>query len=336
MKQDLTNRLLADAPYLSTLQRRSAATCEDLAEKLVSIDVAGRGVDSICVVGSLGRLEVNDSSDVDGIVVLKKPLAKGQRENLMADIEACYAAAGLRVAKATGIYRQPITVAEILDEAQRGSLTETPSAYGKRIQILLDARPLFGRDAFINLQEKLCAWFSPDLGVSKDGSQFLLTEIKRYFNAYSAWQKFKFDKSSDDGWLLRQAKLKITRTTTIAALVLVLGACSDVSQNMRVQDYLPATPLQRILLVFSKYQDQESFENFLLAYESAVKQLSDSRMRALLVALSPTSYSEISIEHPPQVSSLFNLAEQLGQILSDFILARRGEWSASFYRSCLF
>ena len=320
--------------YLQAICARSLKVYENLQVALNNLDLAARDVHSIYAAGSVGRLEINDESDVDGVVVLNKPVDETHVAELMSAIETCYEQAGLKLAKTTGIYRQPIAIQSLLDAAQRGSLTESPDVYGKRIQLLLDARPLYAAREFRRLQTDVLNWFMPTLGPGFGNAIFLMTEIKRYYSAYSAWQYFKFGKSADDGWLLRQAKLKITRTSTMTALILLLGARSDGQGNIDFEQCLSATPLERILRVFDAYADDESSAAYLAVYEAALQLLGDQQVRRVLIEYSPASYEEINGDIPNEFDSLCEFANRLSELTTSFILKRTPDWSAEFYRQC--
>ena len=309
--------------------------CEELRAALAGLGLSQNGVHTIYAAGSVGRLEICEDSDVDGVVVLSGPLSEFQSRDLMRAIESCYAEAGLVVAKSGGIYRQPITKAQLLNIDTRGSLTESPGIYGKRIQILLDARPLFGEQSFQGLQQEVLKWFMPKLGRTVPVENFLLTELKRYYAAYSLWQNFKFTKSAEDGWLLRQAKLKITRTSTITGLILLLGARSDSARDFDLMQHLFLTPLERILNVFSRYAETRYCEQYLAAYESAVRLLGNQQVRRRLIEFSPESHADIDDKVPEEFIELCDLAAQLGDITAAFILDRKSDWSREFYRQCL-
>ena len=336
MTQELTNHKNAEQAYLEALRTHSVRVCSVLGESLGELDMARFGVSTVFAVGSVGRLEVGENSDVDGVVVLEDELTPAQFAPLMTAIESCYAGAGLRIAKGTGIYRQPVTKAALLDECARGSMSELPGTYGKRIQILLDARALYQPAAFHELQQKVLQWFLPAQHGRLIKTSFLLAELKRYYNAYSSWQNFKFDKSDDDGWLLRQGKLKVTRATTIMAMVLLAGAASDEKRRIPIGQHLSLTPLERVQTVFRHYDEQDEAVRYSRLYSSALELISDAEVRRKLINASPAGATEVAVGFPREFTQICAIGDEMSEAIARFILRRQHDWPIAFYRQALF
>ncbi|MGR8948478.1 MAG: hypothetical protein ACU84Q_10550 [Gammaproteobacteria bacterium] len=335
MTQDFTHEQFASWPYLHRVRADSLLRCERLGAKLASVDLVREHVSTIFAVGSAGRLELGSGSDLDGVVILKHSLGDEEVSALMHAIESCYVALDFAIAKGAGIYREPVLPAQLLDVSQRGSLNEAPTVYGKRIQIMLDARPLFGGENFAQLQSEVLTWFTPS-SLSPDSPYgYFLNELKRYYHSYSAWQNFKFDKSNDDGWLLRQAKLRITRMVTIAAAIISLGVCSDDNISFDLRRHISTTPLERILKSFECYGESESLREFLTDYESTLKMMHNPAVREELIAASPHSFEEFPETLPASYLQLYAISRRLSNSIAEFILRRRGDWTMGFYRDCL-
>ena len=335
MTQYFTHQSFAEWPYLLRVRTESEQRCKQLSAALADFELVEKHVLTLFAVGSAGRLELGEASDLDGVVVLKGPLCESTTNTLMDGIEARYRECGFEVAKASGIYRQPILLEQLLDATQRGQLDEAPSVYGKRIQALLDARPLYGEARFNQLQLDVLRWFCPSSYPTEAKYQYFLIELKRYFHAYSAWQNFKFDKSADDGWLLRQAKLRVTRMVTIAATILLIGAASDKNKAFDFESYLSATPVERVRGIFLLYEESHAAREFLTHYEHAVQMMNDAEVRYDLVSHSPANVDQINYDVPDSYKCLQEISQELATIITAFILERRCDWSQAFYRDCL-
>ena len=336
MTQYFTHQSFEQWPYLERVRAQSLRRCEQLGAAIADLAIVQEHVLTVFAVGSAGRLELSAESDLDGVVVLKHPVSESITDALMAAIESQYHAQGFEVAKSSGIYRQPILREQLLDETRRGCLDETPDVYGKRIQTLLDARPLFANQQFGQLRAEILQWFCPKLLRSDSRYRYLLAELQRYFHAYSAWQNFKFDKSDDDGWLLRQGKLRVTRTVTIAATILLIGASSDKKLAFEFDSYLAATPVERVRSVFLLYGQQQQVDEFLTHYERAVELMHEPAIRAQWIKQSPAKFAEVDNDLPESYQSVHKASQKLSAIITAFILDRRGDWAASFYQDCLF
>ena len=310
--------------YSNAALRRLRHTLEAcLAENGVPLVTAVAG-------GSLGRLEASAVSDVD-LIVFVDDLNRHHDERVPA-LDRAFAAASLRAPKADGIYGRPIDVASILDPAGRGSLTETPTLFGSRIQVLLDGRPVCGARRFAELRENILRWYAGERRAS--GWTHLINDLSRYLHAYAGWQQFKYSHARDDGWLLRQAKFRSSRIVTFAGLLFLLAehgrqADGDVAWLL---PHLDKTPLERVLYVFAQYDECDPTQ-FLSAYADVHALLSDWDIRRELIAASPRAAGD------PVQSEAYAEIHALGARLMDeltrFALARHADWPLKIFRNWL-
>ncbi len=330
----MARRLTLDpdpAPALAASRRYSLDICARLEERLARAELPH----VLCVVaaGSLGRLEAGVDSDLDCIVVCEDgapsdPAAVDQSfAPLLCALDAC----GMKPPKAAGIYRTPITPAALLDPADRGSLCEPAARFGKRMQFLLDTRPLFGRDAFIDLRARVLDWYAwtePARGFDPDWS-FLIDDLTRYRHAYASWQRFRFDRSEDDSWYLRQAKLLSSRTITFAGLLLLLGASGHQVAGARewVLRQLDRTPLERLQLVMGC--DPEAWRQARALYDAMHQLL--QRQRAALIAAGPDAARAMPAHDPEPFATVRRLSDEMCAVLTSFVLDRRDAWPRAFF-----
>lgn len=280
--------------------------------------------------GSLGRLEASPVSDVDLIVFVDDD-ASG-RDAPIPELARAFGAAGLRAPKPDGIYARPIGIAAILDPAARGSLTETPQLFGSRIQVLLDGRPVCRPRRFAELREAIVHWYANGTGAR--GWTHLMNDLSRYLHAYAGWQQFKYTRCDDDGWLLRQAKLRSSRITTFAGLLFLLAehgrqGHADVDWLLA---HLDKTPLERVLYVMAQYDDVDATQ-FLADYAGVHARLADPDIRRELIAASPRAAGE-----PVQCDAyaeIHALGERMMNGLTRFALARQHDWPLKIFRNWL-
>ncbi|CAN0486932.1 unnamed protein product, partial [Phaeothamnion confervicola] len=199
---------------LEQLQRRFAARADALS-----------GVETVAVAGSLGRLEAAADSDIDYIIVLRDGLAPAAIAAQVAIVHELFLSAPFKAPKVDGIYRHGIARASLLDPRALGSLSEAPEIFGKRMALLLDARSVFASARFHALQGALIEWYGSDFLAASParGWTYLSNDIVRYLHSYAGWQQYKFTRSSDDSWQLRQAKFRTSRLLSFAALMFLLG-----------------------------------------------------------------------------------------------------------------
>ena len=292
---------------------------------------------TVAAAGSLGRLEASERSDVDCIVVVDDSVGFDPRrlERGMEQVIREFPRFGVRAPKADGIYGKPVKVSALLDEAGRGSLEEPASVFGSRMQLLLDARPLWRSEQFVSLRERIIRWYAPD-PVAAEGWTHLVNDLSRYLHAYAVWQQFKFSRSDDDGWYLRQAKLRTTRVATFAGLMFLLGESSRRNDSRAwLLAELDRTPLSRLQKAFDAYPESD-FGAVIELYELLHRMLSDTAVRAELVRSSPPNSAAVPACHAGVYARIHELSEILMERLTQFALSRQNDWSPLTFRNWLF
>ena len=313
--------------HLAQLERCFAARADALC-----------GVETVAVGGSLGRLEAAADSDADYIIVLRDGLAPAELEAQVAIVHDLFLSAPFKAPKADGIYRHGIARATLLDPAALGSLSESPEIFGKRIALLLDARPVFGSGRFHALQGAVIEWYGSDFLAASPSRAwtYLSNDLMRYLHSYAGWQQYKFTRTVDDSWQLRQAKFRTSRLLSFAALMFLLGESDrDVHKMAWLHQRLALTPLQRLFDVMRIY-DATAYGAMLEAYETCYAAFSDSRVRATLVATGPDADTRMNAPLAPAYQDIKAASSVLSQLLTEFALARRAAWGARFFERWLF
>jgi hypothetical protein len=245
----------------------------DLATALVGFE---HGIVSVAAAGSLGRLEATPHSDIDGIVIVDGDLDLHSARAITA-IRTSLSQFGFRASKADGIYTQPIQLAALLDKDARGSLRESAALFGSRMQLLLDARPLYGATDFDSVRASVLAWYATG-GPDEANWTHLFNDLSRYLHSYAVWQQFKFSRSEEDGWYLRQAKLRSTRVVTFAGLMfLVAESSARKTDQSWLATHLSLTPLERMQCVFHAYPNS-NFAAVLDDYEELHALLAETQV----------------------------------------------------------
>jgi len=322
----------AAAPSLARARRHSLTLLEHA--RAVLADQPVPSFETIAVGGSLGRLEASAASDFDCLLVARDGASDGAVRDDVERVMHALAGIGLALPKADGIYRQAVTRAALLDPAARGCLDEAPAVFGKRMQCLLDARPLAGDAAFARLREDVVAWYAEDFVASRTRRSWsaLVNDLSRYLHAYAVWQQFKTASSADDSWALRQAKLRSVRMLTFAGLLCLLGASNHREDKVAwLLERLDATPLERLARLMHEHDEAATFDALLRAYDSAHAVLADPTARAALVAL-PLARAQATRDATDGPYGRIRVAsEQVLSLLTRFILARHGEWDERFF-----
>ena len=293
---------------------------------------------TIAAGGSLGRLEAGPASDIDCIIVHRSGVEPKHIAAAMDSIAQVFATSPLKAPKIDGIYRTPVNADALLDRAALGSLDETPAVFGKRMQLLLDARPLFGGNAFNTLQAAVVDWYCSDFVIADPSASwtYLLNDLTRYLHAYAGWQQFKFARTNDDSWALRQAKFRSSRLITFAGLLFLLGE-SNRSAHKRewLKAQLALTPLERLALVMNKY-DGAAYTRLEQTYARVYSLLVDPKIRAQLLRTGPDVGQRLGGPVSSEFEQIRAETDQILQILTRFALDRCDDWDPRFFARWLF
>ena len=323
--------LAASRAFSVTLTARARTAVSAIAAELVEVETVAIG-------GSLGRLEAHRQSDSDCIVVVREEPSRAGAKAVIERIGVALAELDLKPAKSSGIYQIPVSVASLLDTAALGSLAEPAEIFGKRLQLLLDAQPLFRDEAFQRLQIRIIDWYSTgylDAAPNKSWT-YLINDLMRYLHAYAAWQQYKVKKTADDSWQLRQAKFRCTRLITWAGLLVLLGESNAMpAKRAWLLERLSLTPVERLALIMNRYEPA-SFAQLLSAYETIHALLSDPASRAELVATGPESINDLGGKTSVVFTQIKVASAEILRLLTSFILARQTQWDPRFFERLIF
>lgn len=327
----------ADCPALRAAHARSTRLLAAMEARFAA--QAGRleGVVTVAVGGSLGRLEASADSDIDCIVVVDDAVEESDARELMGTVQALLAASSLKLPKADGIYRAPIAPRALLAPSGLGSLEEPPAVFGKRMQLLLDARPVYGHAGCASLQRALLDWYASDFIAARAtrGWTLLVNDLMRYLHAYAGWQQFKFARGIDDSWQLRQAKLRGSRLLTFAGLLFLLGESDSRADKLEwVAARLGAPPLARLAEIMEG-ADPEAYARLLRDYETLFAMLADPTLRARLVATGPDETRRLDAPLDPSFERLRAASAGISAGLTRFALGRVERWGLRFFERWL-
>jgi hypothetical protein len=316
--------ILADSsqfPFLVDARRRSTTLLAGLAGQFAEASAQLRSITSIIAAGSLGRLEANASSDLDCILLYRPGEAPAIVEQATNTVMSIVAHTGLRVPKPNGIYRRPVTVDSLCTESGLGDLAEAPEIFGKRIQLLLDARAITGSQEYINARSRVVDWYriASERFACEGEWDYLARDLMRYAHSYWNWQLFKRERTTDDSWFLRQVKLRSSRLLTWFGLwALLCGAAERGSGGYSwFLTSLDDTPLERIERVMGE-RSPALFLELVHAYEGISAALSDPAVRRALLNSEP-EFSQYQKGKSPEFDQLLLQSEVLRRAISQFI-----------------
>ena len=294
---------------------------------------------AIGAAGSLGRLEAGPDSDLDAICLLDASHASThQLEAAMECVWEIATGAGLRVPKHDGIFRDAVVAEQLLNLDSLGKLDESPSIFGKRIQILLDTRALSGHDYLVDTRRRVLDWYAwPFRNLYSEGLwEYLLSDLIRYANAYRNWQAVKLNRTADDSWALRHAKLRSTRLVTWLGLWGLILRAMELRQDgfEWMLEHLELTPLERIALLIDD-ESPVAMVNVLTSYESIMVNLQNPDVRARLIRSGPPYSEGQQPFHCEEFRQILQHSDALREALTQFFAARFARASSASQRMAL-
>ena len=323
-------------PELIALRNSAEKVVAELRDRLQALQPAT--LVTVAAAGSVGRLECGPKADCDCLLIAREGVDSRalaiEIEAVLRAIETC----GLEPPKVDGIYRQAVTREDLLAASARGSLQEPPAIFGKRMQVLLDARALHAPGTFDALRHDVLDWYTGGAGPSGWPWQHLLRDIARYQHTYAVWQHFKLTRSADDSWALRQVKLRSVRRVTFAGLVFLIGA--SLGRHRPVEwllSCLDLTPLERIAAAVAD-QDSAGLDALVSAYAAVLAAVGNVDRRAAMVACGPDEQTGLTVStfETPELADLEPALETIEVSLRELLLNRRGYWPDRFFSTLLF
>ena len=236
-------------------------------------------VASIAVSGSLARMEAHERSDVDLLIVVddrESPVSAAEMAgiyqivwNRLAD---SLPDAQLTPPKPGGVFSACASWRQMTDESARGIVNENMTTYGQRMQILLDAQPLYLNRRFSELQQELLKWYSEERITAQFNEagpfHWLRLEVLRYWYSIQARACWLFaDKPTNS--LEVNVKLRSSRKLLFTAFLRSLDQSqTSVNPVEQMLELRRLTPIETITRTMASPADIASC---IQSYETAWK-----------------------------------------------------------------
>jgi len=332
---------LSRYPTLEYARQWSEEILEEMTDRLASIKQLNPDIVTVAPSGSIGRLEGMAHSDCDLIVLIKDEAVQDPHRASVAmeDVWSCLEPLELPMPKSSGIYATPASSEQIHNETTLGQIAEDKDIFGKRMQLLLDATPVFGHEEFNDMRYRLLKRYAAGFLIYDQRKEwvYLLNDLLRYFRSYCAWHQFDLSHDPVDSWYMRNAKLRNGRIPMIAALIFLLGECSKEKQDKIgwLHRHLDMTMMERFEFVYRMNRDQH-FDRLITAYEFFMQQMNNTAIREKLINTAPETLEELHRTHLPEYEVLHENSNIILTELTRFVLDRRRQWSDSFFEYLLF
>ncbi len=332
---------LSHCPTLAFAHDYTLDLIQRMEQALAPLADGANGVTCAIASGSIGRLEAMGHSDCDLMVIVDADTADDPRRSRAAMDAVWTALEPLRIPlpKSTGIYSVPASQAQICDHDSLGRVADDKNIFGKRMQFLLDARPVFGRPAYEDLIDGLLQRYAAGFLEYDPRKEWvcLLNDILRYFRSYCAWHQYDLSFDPIDSWFVRNAKLRNSRLLMFAALILLLGECSKEREDKIgwMRERLHLTPLQRLQYVFDANGD-DGMKRILPAYDRFLALLRKDAVREALIQARPRTLKERHQTRLEPYEEMKDCSRVLMRELTRCVLDRRDDWSERFFEYLLF
>ncbi|HEV7279696.1 MAG TPA: hypothetical protein VGN57_05735 [Pirellulaceae bacterium] len=249
-----------DASPARKAWERSAAAIETIRHR---IDVLGEAaIAAVAISGSLGRMEGREDSDWDLIFLLRENAKFAAADAIRGETLNAFGRSlwehldpeGLRRPEPGGIFVTPVAASELADPRFRGSLSDSPSRFGKRIQLLLDCQTIWG-DPVVGRAAALRFYGIEGPGQEETATRsnrgpevvFLFNDLVRYHRSLCTMTQWLPNPASDKARRLK-LKLRFSRFLNYLGLLLPLAQgidCGNVAESLA--PFWSLTPLERIL-----------------------------------------------------------------------------------------
>lgn len=330
-------------PALVKNWKESKGLLEKLKETLAQSGLDPR-IRTIAAAGSLGRMEACQGiSDGDLIIVLSDDIpCDGQvAEKLYQDvwqaIQPICSQEKIEKPKPEGLFGQATTCQQLLKEM--GNANESLNIFGRRLLLLLETQPIYNKEEYDTLISQVLDTYASGY-VGSDARKewtLLINDLIRYFRSLAVNYQWDFERAKDK-WLIRNIKLRHSRTLMYSGLLFLLGEASKEREDKVVwlKDKLKMTPLERLDWVYYSNSDW-SFFRIAGCYNTFLHSLNQTELRRKLNIGPQENPSEYRNRYEiPEFSALKANSDGLSAELLRFVMSRRNIWTERFFEYLIF
>ena len=274
-----------NCPFSATAAPRLATAWDFSRERLQQLVAALQScpppsaVACVAVSGSLARMESHSGSDIDLLVVVddqRTHFAPRILDEIYGDtwslVESALPQPPQRPMSG-GIFSECVLWRQLVDEGVRGRVDEPVTPYGQRMQLLLDAQPIWGHTTFARLQTELLDWYTDPPLLSQFGEDapfhWMSQEIHRYWRSIRARACWLFaDRPAKAVHV--NTKLRSSRWLLIATFLDAIRRCFQsepgiLQRRNWLAEQCRQPPLERIVCTLPP----DAVTRLLSAYETA-------------------------------------------------------------------
>lgn len=295
-----------------------------LAKKLLQKELTGissKNKYCIVAVGSYGRYEASQESDLDGYVIYEKNLSQVTIVAINEKIKEVARKSGIRL---SGGF-DPIS----LDDMHKniGGNDDTNPSITNRILFLLESECLYGQPFYSLSYRKILKKYLNDLlKFKKQSPRFLLSDIIRYYRTICVDYEFKITEENKD-WALRNIKLRFSRKGLyFGGIAILLNSMNkrDTDKYDYICKNLRLPFADKIAHILLEQQKSHEHAKILTLYAAFLKEISKKRTRNCLKRLHKSDRAK-----DEKFCSLEKKAKDFNESLRK--LLNKGTWGGKNY-----
>lgn len=292
--------------------------------------------DNICIflVGSYGRLEASQNSDLDCIFIHKDKLEKSEKEEICLNIFGIAKKNGIiKTPGDTGTFKEFVKLETLLKNI--GGINDTNKNLTRRILILTESYFLFNDDLCKEVISAIFNKYTEKAKKSEKEPRELINELVRYYRTITIDYKYKIEEAKKS-WGIRNLKLRHSRKLLFFTSISIIFTAMKKFEKNNYEDkynYIfeninrpPIIKLGKVLIENDKSLNHEPF----IYYNKFLEFISDEK---ILQELDNLDYSK---RHSNRIYSEFKKnSDRLDESLKDLIKSI-DDWDDLFYRYIVF
>ncbi len=225
---------------------------------------------TIFVVGSIGRDEVGDNSDLDIFILSKDEISQIEQYQIYSKLIKINKNLDFPEFSNDGEF---LTIHKLKDLK---NLTGSPkddlsNLFTARMLMLLESKVLFNQKLYTEILKDIVSLYSrdkPDKPDTEFNPTFLINDILRYWRTLCLnYEVIRHD--ADRPWKKKNTNLKYSRMLTVFSTILTIIIKKDIKYN-NLYDIFAKTPLERMAWSLDKLEDiglDTSFDKLLDYYK---------------------------------------------------------------------
>ena len=244
-------KVLVDFPALDRANQFTAEKLKKIRSSLDSALQASPHKEKITVVavGSYGRGEASESSDIDAYIMFDSDRAAADViASELKEIEKILNSHVLKETGSTGTFGADVCIRFTDMLSNIGGKDDSNAQITRRLLFLLEGTWLYGEDRFRQYRLELLSRYIKPSGADGKIARFLLNDIIRYYRTIATDFEHKVSDQKQE-WGLRQVKLRFSRKILYFGGIVAIAETAELPQQQtleKISDWFDYQGLERL------------------------------------------------------------------------------------------